>query len=90
MSEPKDRSAPRGEVKVEAGYGPKKKCYQCGEEHKRWARRNPITLKGEWPIMTKLPTGLWICRRCKMQSVVVGQFRTSVKKEAKRIRDEQE
>jgi len=50
-------------------------------------RKNPITLKGDMPVIMKLPSGLWICRKCKVRSGVVGQFRSSVKKEARKIRE---
>lgn len=77
---------PKRQARVEAGYGPKRKCYVCGEEHRRWARKGPFG--GIGPIMFKLPYNLWICRRCKVQSKVVGEFRSSVKKEARRIREQ--
>jgi len=76
---------PKGQVRIEAGYGPKKKCYVCGNEYRRWARKGPFG--GVGPIMFRLPHDLWICRRCRARSLVVGEFRSAVKKEARRIRD---
>jgi len=75
------------EVEVDAGYGPKKTCYNCGVKRRRWARKGPWG--GVGVVMTRLPNRLWCCRPCKMQLKTVGGVRSAISKQARKIREDE-